>query len=122
MKDCSTAPTPGRALTKLESKEDSPELTEEDKGLYRKVVGILLYMQTDRPDIQHAVHCLSRTLNKPHRETVAIASKVCSLSPRDARCRNLAAGGSAGQHAKSLYRLELGRRPADQISDERSSH
>eukprot|EP00435_Cladocopium_sp_Y103_P063025 s292_g24.t1 len=49
----------------LSSVVDSPELSQEDVTLYRRITGILMYLATDRPDVQFTVNELASAMSKP---------------------------------------------------------
>ena len=53
--------TPDIAMDSL----DGPELSDEDKHVFRSCMGTLLYLSQDRSDIQHAVRSLSQWMAKP---------------------------------------------------------
>ena len=53
--------TPDIAMDSL----DGPELSDEDKHVFRSCMGTLLYLSQDRSDIQHAVCNLSQWMARP---------------------------------------------------------
>ena len=46
-------------------KDESPELEGEAITKYRSIVGKLMYISGERPDAQHAIQCLARSMSKP---------------------------------------------------------
>ena len=64
LKDCKAVKTP-LAISK-----------EADEGLYRKMVGSLLYLTTTRLDLMYASCLLAIFMHKPTRKHMGIAKKV----------------------------------------------
>ncbi|KAL9439711.1 hypothetical protein AB3S75_025217 [Citrus x aurantiifolia] len=60
MEDCKPTATPMNQKEKF-SKEDGAERA--DEGLYRSLIGCLMYLTATRPDIMHAVSLLSRYMH-----------------------------------------------------------
>jgi hypothetical protein len=63
MTDNKSAPTPFLSGFKLEDGEETPLV---DRTLYRKLVGIFLYLTHSRPDLSYAVGAVSRFMQEPH--------------------------------------------------------
>jgi hypothetical protein len=73
LEDCKEVSTPMVLKTKLQ-KEDGAENA--DEGIYRKIIGCLMYLTATRPDILHAVSILSRFLNFPSELHMMAAKRV----------------------------------------------
>ena len=58
-------------------KEGETPATKEEQEIYRTIVGKLLFMQNDRPDLQYAIGELSRGMKEPTIEDRARMKKVC---------------------------------------------
>jgi hypothetical protein len=63
MTDCNSAPTPFLSGVKIEDGGMTPLV---DNTLYRKLVGILLYLTHSKPDLSYAVGTVSRFMQEPH--------------------------------------------------------
>jgi hypothetical protein len=64
MPECKDAPTPA-LKSKKESPEDFEELVDADKEIYRRCVGILLYIAHDRHDAQWSIGELAKYIKTP---------------------------------------------------------
>ena len=64
MHECKEAPTPA-VKCKKELLEDMEELAEVDKEIYRRCVGILLYIAHDRYDAQWSIGELAKYIKTP---------------------------------------------------------
>ncbi|CAN6720242.1 unnamed protein product [Malus baccata var. baccata] len=73
LKDCKAVKTP-LAITDRLSKIDGSE--EADEGLYRKMVGSLLYLTATRPDLMYASCLLARFMHKPTMKHMGTAKRV----------------------------------------------
>ncbi|KAM1634488.1 hypothetical protein ACFXTN_011416 [Malus domestica] len=72
-KDCKPVATPLAVNDKL-SKMDGSE--QADEGLYRQIVGSLLYLTATRPDIMFAASLLARFMHGPTRKHMGTAKRV----------------------------------------------
>jgi hypothetical protein len=63
MTDCNSAPTPFLSGVKIEDGGMTPLV---DNTLYRKLVGILMYLTHSKPDLSYAVGTVSRFMQEPH--------------------------------------------------------
>ncbi|CAL9017140.1 unnamed protein product [Prunus brigantina] len=72
-KDCKAVATPLAMNEKL-SKEDGSE--QADEGVYRQIVGSLLYLTATRPDIMFAASLLARFMHGPTRKHMGTAKRV----------------------------------------------
>ena len=63
MKDCKPSKTPFLLGVKLEEVDSSPMV---NNTLYRKLIGCLLYLTHNRPDISYVVSVASRYMDHPH--------------------------------------------------------
>jgi hypothetical protein len=63
MTNCNSAPTPFLSGVKIEDGGTTPLV---DNTLYRKLVGILLYLTHSKPDLSYAVGTVSRFMQEPH--------------------------------------------------------
>ncbi|CAL9007544.1 unnamed protein product [Prunus brigantina] len=72
-KDCKVVATPLAMNEKL-SKEDGSE--QADEGVYRQIVGSLLYLTATRPDIMFAASLLARFMHGPTRKHMGTAKRV----------------------------------------------
>ncbi|CAL8998022.1 unnamed protein product [Prunus brigantina] len=72
-KDCKAVATPLAMNEKL-SKEDGSE--QADEGIYRQIVGSLLYLTATRPDIMFAASLLARFMHGPTRKHMGTAKRV----------------------------------------------
>jgi hypothetical protein len=63
MIDCKSAPTPFLSGVKLEDGRETPLV---DNTLYRKLVGILLYLTHSKPDLSYAVGAVSKFMQESH--------------------------------------------------------
>ena len=59
----------------LSGTEGSP-LSAEDSTLCRSIIGILMYLANDRPDIQFTVNELAGTMSKPTKESLEVAKHL----------------------------------------------
>ncbi|KAM1111108.1 hypothetical protein ACFX13_010490 [Malus domestica] len=73
LEDCKPVSIPLPTGEKLK-KVDGSELA--DEGLYRKIVGSLLYLTATRPDLMYAASLLSRFMNSPTKKHLGIARRV----------------------------------------------
>ncbi|CAL9029386.1 unnamed protein product [Prunus brigantina] len=73
LEDCKPVSIPlptGERLKKV----DGSDLA--DEGLYRKIVGSLLYLTTTRPDLMYAASLLSRFMTSPTKKHMGVARRV----------------------------------------------
>ncbi|KAM1300483.1 hypothetical protein PS1_011811 [Malus domestica] len=73
LEDCKSVTIPLPTGEKLK-KVDGSELA--DEGLFRKIVGSLLYLTATRPDIMYAASLLSRFMHGPTKKHMGIAKRV----------------------------------------------
>ncbi|XP_057994321.1 secreted RxLR effector protein 161-like [Hevea brasiliensis] len=73
MENCNSIDTPIAQNEKL-SKEDGFEKI--DSGIYRSVIGYLLYLTASRPDIMYAKSLLSRFMHEPSQNHFKAAKRV----------------------------------------------
>ncbi|XP_016647080.1 PREDICTED: uncharacterized mitochondrial protein AtMg00810-like [Prunus mume] len=73
LKDCKSVTIPLPTGEKLK-KVDGSELA--DEGLFRKIVGSLLYLTATKPDIMFAASLLSRFMHSPTKKHMGIAKRV----------------------------------------------
>ncbi|KAL6287822.1 hypothetical protein ACE6H2_012212 [Prunus campanulata] len=73
LKDCKSVSTPLVATDKLQ-REDGSEAA--DEGLYRKIVGSLLYLTATRPDIMFPASLLARYMHNPSKKHYGAAKRV----------------------------------------------
>ena len=73
MQDCKPVSTPMTTSEKL-SKDDGSEKI--DEGLYRSLIGSLLYLTASRPDILFIVSVLSRFMHLPSEKHFLAAKRV----------------------------------------------
>ncbi|CAL2232095.1 unnamed protein product [Prunus armeniaca] len=72
LEDCKPVSIPLPTGEKLK-KVDGSELA--DEGLYRKIVGSLLYLTATRPDLMYAASLLSRFMNGPTKKHMGVARR-----------------------------------------------
>ena len=75
IEECQAANTPG-IKNKKDSNEDLEELSDEEAGMFRRSVGILLYIAHDRPDCQFSIGECSKYIKTP---TVGALKKLKRL-------------------------------------------
>ena len=63
MKDCKVSKTPFLLGVKLEEADSLPMV---NNTLYKQLIGCLLYLTHNRPDIYYAVSVASRYMDQPH--------------------------------------------------------
>ena len=63
MRDCKTSKTPFLSWVKLEEADSSPMV---NNTLYRRLIGCLLYLKHNQPDISYAVSVASIYMDQPH--------------------------------------------------------
>ena len=63
MKDCKPSKTPFLSGVKLEEVDSSPMV---NNALYRQLIGCLLYLTHNLPDISYALRVASRYMDQPH--------------------------------------------------------
>jgi hypothetical protein len=63
MTDCKSTPTTFLSGVRLEDGRETPLV---DSTLYRKIMGILLYLTHSRLDLSYAVGAISRFMKKTH--------------------------------------------------------
>ena len=73
LEDCKSVTIPLPTGEKLK-KVDGSQLA--DEGLFRKIVGSLLYLTATRPDIMFAASLLSRFMHSPTKKHMGIAKRV----------------------------------------------
>ncbi|KAJ6715422.1 GAG-POL-RELATED RETROTRANSPOSON [Salix viminalis] len=73
LEDCKPVTIPLVVGEKLR-KEDGSEAA--DEGLYRKIVGSLLYLTATRPDLMYSASLLSRFMSNPTRRHMGVARRV----------------------------------------------
>ncbi|KAI5336319.1 hypothetical protein L3X38_015586 [Prunus dulcis] len=73
LEDCKSVTIPLPTGEKLK-KVDGSQLA--DEGLFRKIVGTLLYLTATRPDIMFAASLLSRFMHSPTKKHMGIAKRV----------------------------------------------
>ena len=73
LEDCKPVYIPLATSEKLK-KVDGSELV--DEGLYRKIVGSLLYLTATRPDLMYVTSLLSRFMNGPTKINMGAAKRV----------------------------------------------
>jgi len=73
LEDCKPVSIPLATGEKLK-KVDGSEMA--DEGLYRKIVGSLLYLTATRPDLMYATSLLSRFMNGPTKIHMGAAKRV----------------------------------------------
>ena len=64
METCNPSATPGTAALRA-TDEHEQDLSREEHGMYRRVVGKLQWLVYTRPDLAYATKELARALNKP---------------------------------------------------------
>ncbi|CAL8135751.1 unnamed protein product [Prunus armeniaca] len=72
-KDCKAVATPFAMNGKLSTEDGSEQA---DEGVYRQIVGSLLYLTATRPDIMFATSLLARFMHGPTRKHMGTAKKV----------------------------------------------
>ena len=73
MQDCKPVSTPMTTSEKLSKDDDSEKIYE---GLYRSLIGSLLYLIASRPDILFDVSVLSRFMHSPSEKHFSVAKRV----------------------------------------------
>ncbi|KAI5312594.1 hypothetical protein L3X38_041767 [Prunus dulcis] len=73
LEDCKLVSIPLPTGEKLK-KVDESELA--DEGLYKKIVGSLLYLTATRPDLMYSASLLSRFMNSPTKRHMGVARRV----------------------------------------------
>ena len=73
MQDCKPVSTPMTTSEKLSKDDDSEKI---DEGLYRSLIGSLLYLTTSKPDILFAVSVLSRFMHSPSEKHFSATKRV----------------------------------------------
>ena len=71
--------------TKDLTASEGTDLSPEDSTLCRSIIGILMYLASDRPDIQFTVNELAGTMSKPTKESLEVAKHLTRylLKPRE---------------------------------------
>ena len=73
MQDCKPMSTPMTTSEKLSKDDDFEKI---DEGLYRSLIGSLLYLTTSRPDTLFAISVLSRFMHSPSEKHFSAAKRV----------------------------------------------
>ena len=73
MQDCKPVSTPLTTSEKLSKDDDFEKI---DEGLYRNLIGSLLYLTTSKPDILFAVSVLSRFMHSPSEKHFSATKRV----------------------------------------------
>ena len=73
MEDCKPMSTPMTTSEKLSKDDDSEKIYE---GLYKSLIGSLLYLTASKPDILFVVSVLSRFMHSPSEKHFSVAKRV----------------------------------------------
>ena len=76
MKDCKPSKTPFLLGVKLEEADSSPMV---NNTLYRQLIGCLLYLTHNQPDLCYAVSVASRYMYQPHEIYWRVAKSILNF-------------------------------------------